>query len=132
MTTHNDNPRFPHTCVITRRIDDDDPMKDDDTFVTIYSGACRSFDFHTTSETGDVLTSTRKLSLPVKQNEWHEYDASNDESDESSDDSDVRLFIPQEGDSVVVNKGSYTEYGTVIDRMPGNLGTHILWKYGRN
>ena len=133
MIVHEKNPRFPHTCVITRRVDDDDPMTDDDVSTVIYEGVCRSFDFHTTSETGDVLTSTRKLSLPVKQNEWSAYkDESEDESEDESDEGAKRFLIPQEGDYVVVDKGSYTESGVVIDRMPGNLGTHILWKYGRN
>ena len=115
MITHQKNPRFPHTCVISRRVDDDDPMTDDDMVTTIYEGECRSFDYHTTNETGDVLTSTRKLSLPTRQDEW-----------------DEEHPIPQEGDSVVVDKGSYLEYGIVIDKMPSNLGTHILWRYGRN
>lgn len=112
---HLNNPRFPHSCVISRRVDDDDPMTDDGAVETIYSGICRSFDFHTTTDAGDVLTSTRKLSLPVRQDEW-----------------DEEHPIPQEGDSIVVDKGSYLEYGIVVDRMPGNLGTHILWRYGRN
>lgn len=115
MTTYEPNPRFPHSCVITRRVDDDDPMTDDTSVTTIYDGACRSFDFQTTNEKGDVLTSTRKLSLPVKQSEW-----------------DEEHPIPEEGDEIVVNKGSFQEYGIVIDRMPGNLGTHLLWRYGRN
>ena len=116
MITHEKNPRFPHRCVISRRVDDDDPMTDDDVMTVIYNGVCRSFDLQTTSETGDVLTSTRKLSLPVKQGEW----------------GTEEMPVPQEGDSIVVDKGSYVEYGVVIDKMPSNLGTHILWKYGRN
>lgn len=115
MVTHENNPRFPHSCVISRRVDDDDPMVDDDKVVTIYEGVCRSFDYQTTNEKGEVLTSTRKLSLPIKQSEW---------------DSDHP--IPEEGDSIVVDKGSHYEYGIVIDKMPGNLGTHLLWRYGRN
>ena len=40
-------------------------------------------------------------------------------------------LIPVEGDSVKVCKGSHCEYGIVKDKMPGNLGTHILWEYVR-
>lgn len=114
MNVHEPNPRFPHHCVIKRRTDDGDPMTDEDNDVVIYNGVCRSFSFHTTSETGEVITSTRKLSLPVKQNEWNSTN------------------IPQEGDLVVVSKNGYEESGTVIDKMPGNLGTHVLWKFVRN
>ena len=109
------NPRFPHTCVISRKAVPDDPMEDEGEALVIYEGVCRSYDFHTTSTAGDVMTSTRKLSLPVRQQEWNKDHP-----------------IPLEGDIVVVNKGSHSEYGVVLDKMPGNLGTHILWKYIRN
>ena len=109
------NPRFPHNCVITRKAVPDNPMEDEGEETVIYEGICRSYDFHTTSTAGEVLTSTRKLSLPVRQQEWNEEHP-----------------IPLEGDLLVVNKGSHTEYGIVLDKMPGNLGTHLLWKYIRN
>lgn len=112
---HEQNPRFPHTCVIRRSVNPIDPMEDDQEGVVIYEGVCRSFDFHTTSDSGEVLTSTRKLSLPVRQQEW-----------------DEEHPIPIEGDTVEVDKGSHREYGIVIDKMPGNLGTHLLWRYVRN
>jgi len=113
---HEYNPRFPHTCVIKRPVLSDDPMIDDGgEDVVIYEGECRSYDFHTTSSAGDVLTSNRKLSLPVRQQEW-----------------DDDHPIPLEGDIVEVDKGSHKEYGVVLDKMPGNLGTHILWRFVRN
>ena len=40
--------------------------------------------------------------------------------------------MPLEGDKVEVIKNGFKEYGQVIDKRPGNLGTHILWKYVRN
>lgn len=107
------NPRYPHTCKITR-IDADNPRSDSDEGIVIYEGICRSFDVQTTSDKGEVVTSNRKLALPQKQDEWTEE------------------TIPQEGDVIVVQKFGFTEQGIVIDRMPTNLGTHILWKYGRN
>lgn len=116
-----DNPRFPHTCKISRVVRDSatqskSPRNDDDEqeSVVIYEGICRSFDFHTTSSSGELISSNRKLSLPQKQDEWTEE------------------TIPQEGDIVEVQKFGYTEYGLVKDIMPSNLGTHILWNYGRN
>lgn len=108
------NPRFPHTCIITRK-GATDPMSDEDVEGSvIYTGVCRSYEKHVTSVSGEVITSYRGLALPLKQDEW------------TSD------TIPQEGDRIVVNKISFTEYGMVEDRLPGNLGTHLLWKYVRN
>jgi len=109
------NPRFPHTCVIRRTAVPSSPMEDEGESVVVYEGECRSFDFHTTSDSGEVLTSTRRLSLPVRQQEWNE-----------------DRPIPLEGDTVEVDKGSHKEYGVVTDKMPSNLGTHILWKFIRN
>lgn len=114
--THQPNPRFPHTCVISRMSDDGDPMTDETEKTIIYQGKCRSFDHHTTSDSGDVLISNRKLSLPVKQSEW----------------GTEQYPIPREGDVVEVQKYGYSEYGIVKDIMPSNLGTHLLWKYERD
>lgn len=82
--------------------------------VVIYEGVCRSYNRDTISDNGEVNSSYRTLALPTKQDEWTEE------------------TIPQEGDQVEVQKFGYKEYGQVIDRRPGNLGTHILWKYARN
>lgn len=107
------NPRFPHHCTIIRHGKHNPLLKENEDIV-VYDGVCRSFDVHTTSGNGEVITSERKLALPTKQDEWDEE------------------TIPREGDKVVVHKFGFTEYGLVVDRMPGNLGTHILWRYGRN
>jgi hypothetical protein len=139
------NPRFPHTCRILRYavkepMEDQanvlDPMADEDPLVdesqndsnnqesqegqesedptVIYEGVCRSDNRDTISDNGDVIASYRTLSLPLRQQEWTEE------------------TIPQEGDKIELQRFGYTEYGTVIDRRPSNLGTHILWKYARN
>ena len=108
------NPRFPHTCVITRPTHFDDPMSDENVDVVLYEGSCRGYSKLTTSASGEVISSYRGLALPLKRDEW------------------VKDTIPQEGDRIVLDKGSYKEYGEVIDRMPGNLGTHLLWRYVRN
>lgn len=82
----------------------------------IYEGSCRSYERHTTSDTGEIITSYRGLSLPLTQDDW------------------IRLgVVPQEGDEVALDRGSHREYGRVIDVNPSNFhGTHITWRYGRN
>ena len=107
------NPRFPHTAVIKRVTDGGDPFSEtDDTDIVIYNGECRSYMKHTTSEKGEVLTSTRVLAIPLKRGEW--------------------ANAPQEGDRVEVVVGSVIEYGRVIDKLPNNFGTDVVWRYGRN
>lgn len=114
MVEYIDNPRFPHYCKITRPQHSDDPMVDTESECVIYEGKCRSFDNHTTNQKGEVIYSVRKLSLPVRQQDWGE-----------------GRPIPLEGDTIKVCKSSHCEYGIVKDKMPGNLGTHLLWEYVR-
>ena len=127
------NPRFPHYCRIIRYatvepMEDqtnvsEDPMSDEsldnqsgstECTKVIYEGVCRSDNRDTISDNGDVIASYRTLSLPLRQQEWTEE------------------TIPCEGDKIELQRFGYKEYGMVIDRRPGNLGTHILWKYARN
>lgn len=133
------NPRFPHWCrilrfavsqptddspnvsdvdagIIDKYFDDDVQLENEEhTGITvIYEGECRSFNRDTISDNGDVMASYRTLALPIRQDEWTEE------------------TMPLEGDRVEVQKYGYMEYGQVIDKRPGNLGTHILWKYNRN
>ena len=118
-----DNPEFPHTCRIIR-YRSDSPMQDEPLFgeaeedagteTVIYEGPCRGFNRDTVADNGDVNTSYRMLSLPVKQQQWTEE------------------TIPLEGDKIELRKFGHTEYGRVVDKRPGNLGTHIMWKYVRN
>ena len=97
------------------RYADTDPMQDQpEEAVVLFEGVCRSFNRDTVSDNGDVITSYRTLALPLKQDEWTEE------------------TMPLEGDKVEVIKNGFKEYGQVIDKRPGNLGTHILWKYVRN
>lgn len=111
-----DNPRFPHYCKITRA-EAHDPLKDEDeeNDVVIYEGECRAYDKNTTTDKGDVITSYRGLALPVDRSGWGSMGV-----------------VPKEGDSIVVDRGGYKEYGRVIDKNPANFrGTHLVWKYGR-
>lgn len=114
-TTRPQNPRFPHTCVITRP-QDDDPMVDETEEVVIYEGKCRAYDKNTTSDKGDVLNSQRGLALPLDREGW------------------IALgTVPREGDKVMVDRGTHKEFGRVIDVNAANFrGTHIIWRYDRN
>lgn len=80
----------------------------------IYKGKCRSYNRDTVSDNGDVISSYRGLALPVEQDEWTED------------------TIPLEGDSIIVYRKGFKECGVVTDKRPGNLGTHLIWKYARN
>lgn len=134
------NPRYPHTCVIYRScvtdpmedsepLSTNDPMEDDfgsgettgeesvqekPKNKVIYKGKCRSYNRDTVSDNGDVISSYRGLALPVEQDEWTED------------------TIPLEGDSIIVYRKGFKECGVVTDKRPGNLGTHLIWKYARN
>lgn len=134
------NPRYPHTCVIYRScvtdpmedsepLSTNDPMEDDfgsgettgeesvqekPKNKVIYRGKCRSYNRDTVSDNGDVISSYRGLALPVEQDEWTED------------------TIPLEGDSIIVYRKGFKECGVVTDKRPGNLGTHLIWKYARN
>ena len=109
------NPRFPHSCRITRPAKHN-PLSDEEEVIVIYEGACRAYDKNTTSDKGEVITSYRGLALPLTREDW------------------VREgVVPLEGDSLEIDRGCNTEYGIVIDKNPGNFGgTHLVWKYGRN
>ena len=138
------NPRFPHTCRIIRKrtktplVDEDDfsPLGDemptansasfnkdfnedfgkDQTLCVIYEGKCRSYEKHTTSDRGEVITSYRGLALPYTQDDWTQLG-----------------IVPEEGDEIAVDRGAYREYGRVVDKNPANFhGTHLTWRYGRN
>lgn len=107
-----DNPRFPHTCTITRAMPSDDPMEDEGTAKVLYDGPCRGYEKNTTSVSGEVITTNRGLSLPLSRTEW------------KSDN------VPQEGDEIVVDYGPYKERGQIIDKMVASFhGTHLIWRH---
>lgn len=109
-----ENPRFPHHCTIKRAVGED-PMQDETEDVIIYEGKCRAYEKNTTSDKGEVVTSYRGLALPIDREGWKELGK-----------------VPREGDTVVVDRGTHTENGRVLDVNPGNFGgTHLVWRYGR-
>lgn len=134
------NPRYPHVCTITH-FENNDPMEDQQVVIddpmfdelmndyngdsgddesgnenssyVVYDGICRSGAKNTTSDAGDVITSTRRISIPLTLNDW-----------------DRREYKPMVGDAVKVYKaGVVYETGQVLDFQPGNLGTTILFKF---
>ena len=115
MNARPDNPRFPHSCKISRP-HDEDPMEDETEGVVIYEGECRAYDKNTVSDKGDVLNNFRGLALPIDREGW------------------IALGkVPREGDEVVVDRGTHKETGRVVDVNPANFrGTHLVWKYGRS
>lgn len=142
------NPRFPHTCTITRYASPEDPMEDEGEGIVIYRGRCRGYEKNTTSVSGEVITTSRGLSLPLNKDGWNVRRTSSGiltwrgkllkMGDEKSyikvgeDDADAIAVqgIPQEGDRIVINYGPYTEHGQVIDRMVANFhGTHLIWQH---
>lgn len=108
-----DNPRFPHTVVISRfGAFDQFGDTEETTMTTVYSGECRSYQQEYVKTTGEVMQSVRCLAIPVKNGEW--------------------TNAPLENDHVEVNVGGIVESGRVIDKQPNNFGTNIYWAYERN
>lgn len=105
------NPRFPHTCKIVREVESDDPMEDEGEEVTIYEGRCRWVQNNTNNDKGEVITSIRKVSIPLNDVEWGK-----------------RECVPYPGDDIVITLGSKKEHGRVIDFAPNNLGSSLLFR----
>lgn len=105
------NPRFPHTCKIVRRVESDDPMEDDDVEVTIYEGKCRWVQNNTNNDKGEIISSIRKISFPLNETGWRN-----------------REYVPREGDDVKINLLVKEERGRVIDFAPNNLGSSLLFR----
>ena len=111
-----DNPRFPHTCEILHVEESDDPMQDEGEETTIYKGCCRSGAQLTTNDNGKVITSTRRVSIPLKRADWKQLGTS-----------------PRVGDRIIVDIDEIAfEWGMILDFLPNNLGTTILYEYIRN
>lgn len=111
-----ENPRFPHTCEIRHIEESHNPLEDEGEEITIYNGCCRSCAQLTTNDSGEVITSARRLSIPLKRDDWKRLGLS-----------------PTAGDTVVVDKDEVAfEWGRIIDFLPNNLGTTILYRYTRN
>ena len=123
------NPRFPHDILIyrvgrkaveTEPVDDDDPFADTpqsgdssntETERTIlYEGKGRSYTDTTTNGDGKVESNKRKVSIPVRFDEW----------DKDS--------WPLDGDTIEVSLGNVREKGTVKDFEPDNNRSVVYWE----
>jgi hypothetical protein len=65
-----------------------------------------------TKGTGEVITSARVLSIPMKMEDWE--------------------ITPEAGDQVEVIIGTHAEHGEVVDYLQNNFGTEIGYRYVRN
>ena len=87
-----------------------------DDVLLIYEGDCMAYPKHTTSASGDVITSLRGLAMPVTSDGWVERD-----------------IIPMKNDEVYVWRGLQREYGKITDVNAANFGgTEIIWKVDGN
>lgn len=117
-----ENERYPHDVRITRTIPgrgtDDNPFSDEDAPLTddievLYEGIGRSYTNTTTTGDKIVDSNKRKISIPVRFDEW--------ESSEK----------PLDGDRVFVKIGECEEEGVVDDCEADNDRTVVYWTLRR-
>jgi len=152
------NPRFPHTCRITRNTDEG-PMSDESVVSNPMLDEDPMADSEPTSGTGGDETQDPAQEEPTQEGEevkegdsviyegkCRAYDkhTTSDKGEVitsyralalplTRDDWQKLGVVPRAGDIIVVDRGGYTEYGFVLDSNPANFGgTHLIWKYGRN
>lgn len=96
--------------------DEQTPETPVDDVMLIYEGDCMAYPKHTTSASGDVITSLRGLAIPVTSDGWVE-----------------REIMPMKNDEVYVWRGLQREYGKIADVNAANFGgTEIIWKVDGN
>lgn len=124
------NPRYPHEILIYRvgkkntdnapAVDDDDPFAESvpsdgssessDEKIVLYDGKGRSYTDTTTNGDGKVESNKRKVSIPVRFDEWKENS------------------WPLDGDTIEVTMGNVKEKGTVKDFEPDNNRSVVYWE----
>lgn len=133
------NPRYPHHVRITRKVRVSDGSKSVDnnpfkraeakeTAVVIYDGVGRSFTDTTTTGTGEVDINKRKVSIPVRYDEWDDDAVTGRESGSVPDGSSP---YPLDGDIMEVTKGAVSEVENVRDFEPGNNRTLVYGELRR-
>lgn len=108
-----DNPRYPHTITIVRRILPDRYSEEEMTEEIIYHGKGRSYTDTTTTGDAKVDSNKRKASIPVRFDEWNDK-------------------IPMSGDILRAVKGNITEEWEVKDFEPDNNRSVIYGEFNRN
>lgn len=104
-------------------IDDEDPFatgtasdpktKTEKEEITLYDGRGRSFTDTTTNGMGKVDINKRKVSIPVRYDEW------------------TAGGQPLDGDTIYATVGNNTEVGRVRDSEPDNDRTIVYWELVR-
>lgn len=116
------NPRWPHTVRIARTVpgkgEEDNPFAEEDAPLedeerVLYEGRGRSYTDTTTTGDKNVDENKRKVSVPVRVDEWDEGQ------------------VPLDGDAIEVRMGKYVERGTVKDCEPDNGRTVVYWELRR-
>lgn len=117
-----DNPRYPHTITIVRKIVSDwlEESLDDQDEMIIYEGEGRSYTDTTTTGDAKVDTNKRKCSIPVRFDKW------------PAADEDGMPRTPMSGDLVRVVKGNIKEEWIVRDFEPDNDRSVVYGELNRN
>lgn len=108
-----DNPRYPHTITIVRRVLQDRYSEEPLLEKIVYKGVGRSYTDTTTTGDAKVDSNKRKASIPVRFDEWNG-------------------LIPQSGDYLIAVKGNISEEWEVKDWEPDNNRTVIYGEHNRN
>lgn len=111
------NKRYPHIVKITRKVLDEgvDPFAEDAKVKVevLYEDVGRSFTDTTTDGDKNVDENKRKVSIPVRYDEWGAGKQ------------------PLDGDIIEVFIGENREIGMVKDSEPDNNRTIVYWNYRR-
>ena len=109
------NKRYSHIVKITRKVLDDDPFAEDAKVKVevLYEDVGRSFTDTTTDGGKNVDENKRKVSIPVRYDEWGAGKQ------------------PLDGDIIEVFIGENREIGMVKDSEPDNNRTIVYWNYRR-
>lgn len=117
-----DNPRYPHTIRIVRKVIEGDWMDEQvEREVVVYEGPGRSYTDTTTTGDAKVDSNKRKASIPVRFDEWG---GSQTESEST--------LIPMSGDILYVTKGNIQEQWEVRDFEPDNNRSVVYGEMNRN
>ena len=119
-----DNPRYPHTIKIVRRVLTDRYSDEELAEHIIYEGVGRSYTDTTTTGDAKVDSNKRKCSIPVRFDEWPVVD--------SLETADSGSMIPMSGDILIATKGNIIEEWEVKDFEPDNDRSVIYGELNRN
>lgn len=117
-----ENERYPHDITVVRVLqgkgDENNPFAEDEAPVVdaedvLYDGIGRVYTDTTTTGDANVDENKRKASIPVRYDEWSEYD------------------FPLDGDVIRCTIGNHTEEGVVKDCESDNNHTIVYWSLRR-